>query len=82
MVCPECGTEIDDPRAFCPYCGAPLREAPADHPLWEALFPCLIALGMAAGTLWWAWQAARGSLIWVLPEKAWSAWSPTVREKN
>ena len=60
MVCPESGTEIDDPRAFCPYCGAPLREAPADHPLWEALFPCLIALGMAAGTLWWAWQAARG----------------------
>ena len=49
MVCPECGTEIDDPRAFCPYCGAPLREAPADHPLWEALFPCLIALGMAGG---------------------------------
>ena len=56
MVCPECGTEIDDPQIR----GAPLREAPADHPLWEALFPCLIALGMAAGTLWWAWQAARG----------------------
>lgn len=58
MICPECGMEIKDPRAFCPFCGAPLREAAPDSGLWEALLPILVALGMAAGTLWWAWQAA------------------------
>lgn len=60
MVCPECRTEIEEPRAFCPYCGVPLKRAAPDRGLREALLPCLIALGMAAGALWWAWQAAGG----------------------
>ena len=58
MVCPRCGTEIGDPRAFCPFCGAPLRETVPGGRLRDALLPCLAALSMVAGALWWAWQAA------------------------
>jgi len=57
MVCPKCHTEIDGTGSFCPYCGTKLNDRPPDRgAMWEAVFPCLLAVLLLAGTLWAVWS--------------------------
>ena len=59
IKCPECGHEMSDEAAFCPYCGKPNENRHLSTSFASQAKVYLISLFLPPFGLWYVWQYLR-----------------------